>query len=141
VRIYLDTSAIVPLLIEEPTSPACALIWAQANEVIATRLLYVETSAALTRAVAVRRISSSTARAAQRTLADLWSQITVAELDEALMVSAASLGRRFGLRGYDAVHVAAAVEMDDPLLIGVSGDEAVLLAWRSLGTATFDPSS
>jgi predicted nucleic acid-binding protein len=47
---YLDTSAFVPLLIEEPTSAACLEFWNAADAVISTRLLYVESAAALARA-------------------------------------------------------------------------------------------
>ena len=44
---YLDTSALVPLLIGEATSPACREFWNTADAVTSTRLLYVEAVAAL----------------------------------------------------------------------------------------------
>jgi predicted nucleic acid-binding protein len=47
---YLDTSALVPLLIAEPTSAACRRFWDDADTVVFSRLLYVETAAALAQA-------------------------------------------------------------------------------------------
>jgi hypothetical protein len=45
---YLDTSAFVPLLIAEPTT-ACRRFWDAAAAVVSSRLLHVETAAALSR--------------------------------------------------------------------------------------------
>ena len=47
---YLDTSAFIPLLIDEPTSEACRRFWDDADVIVSSRLLYVETAAALAQA-------------------------------------------------------------------------------------------
>ncbi len=46
---------------------------------------------------------------------------------------------RFGLRGYDAVHCAAAGLLEDGQhdVVAASGDESLLEAWRNLGVRTF----
>lgn len=49
---YLDASAFVPLLIAEPGSAACRRFWNDADSVVSSRLLYVETAAALAQAAA-----------------------------------------------------------------------------------------
>ena len=45
--VYVDTSALVPLLINEPTSEACGEIWDSADSITVTRLAYIEAVAAL----------------------------------------------------------------------------------------------
>jgi predicted nucleic acid-binding protein len=42
-------------------------------------------------------------------LDELWSQVSVVEISEELTWSAGDLAEQHGLRGYDAVHLAAAV--------------------------------
>lgn len=59
---YLDTSAFVPLLIDEPTSAACRRFWDDADEVVSSRPRYVETAAALAQA---RRLGRRSGEAAE----------------------------------------------------------------------------
>jgi predicted nucleic acid-binding protein len=50
-RLYLDTSALLPLLLpDEPAAEAMAGWWDQADEVATVRLSYVESRAGLARA-------------------------------------------------------------------------------------------
>lgn len=133
--VYLDTSALVPLMISEPASLACGALWDAADIVVTTRLAYVEASAALTMAERMGRIAPGVQLAAQAVLDELWDGIDVIELDERLMRSAAELARRHGLRGYDAVHCAAALAVDGPELVAATGDERLLGAWVAEGMA------
>ena len=71
----------------------------------------------------------------------LFEEIELIDIDERLVQVAADLARRFGLRGYDAVHCAAAALFDAPDLVAGSGDKRLLAAWRELGIATFDPAA
>lgn len=137
--VYLDTSACVPLLVAEPTSGACQQLWDAADDVVGTRLLHVEASAAVAAAERSSRLSGEQAAGARSVLDDLWSQVSVVELDGALMREASLLALRLGLRGYDAVHCAAAVSLHDPDLVAASGDRDLLRAWTGLGVAIFDP--
>jgi predicted nucleic acid-binding protein len=66
-------------------------------------------------------------------------ELELIEVDERLVRTAADLAHRFALRGYDAVHCAAATQLDAPDLVAASGDRQLLAAWRALGVATFDP--
>jgi len=45
--LYVDTSALVPLLISEAGSQVCGGLWDRADRVITARLTYVEAAAAL----------------------------------------------------------------------------------------------
>jgi uncharacterized protein len=135
---YLDTSVFVPLLVAEPTSASCRRFWDDADAVVTTRLLYVETAAALAQAHRMDRLTDDAHRASLALLDRLWQEVDVAEVDETVVTRAAVLAHRFGLRGYDAVHCASAEQLDDDDVVAASGDHQLLHAWAELGMATFN---
>lgn len=135
---YLDTSALVPLLIEEPSSNACRRLWDDADDLVSSRLGYVETAAALAQAERLGRLTSTQQRSALRGLDELWSQVQIAEIDQTLVERAAHLARQFALRGYDAVHAASAEVINGESLVAGSGDRQLLEAWQRLGITTYD---
>jgi hypothetical protein len=135
---YLDTSAFVPLLIAEPTSAACRRFWDDADEVVSSRLLYVETAAALAQARRMDRLTDQEHHTSLQLLDQLWSAVEVAEVDEPLVARAATLAHQLALRGYDAVHCASAEQVDDKDVVAAAGDQRLLDAWTELGIATFD---
>ncbi|MDK3258530.1 type II toxin-antitoxin system VapC family toxin [Blastococcus capsensis] len=135
---YLDTSAIVPLLIEEPGSATCLSLWSAAADVVCSQLGYVETAAALARAT---RLGRMTAEQEERGLAQLdqvWDEMTVVPVDESLVRQAAALARDHALRGFDAVHCAAALRIADTDVVAASADGDLLAAWRTEGLHVAD---
>lgn len=136
--VYLDTSAFVPLLIEEPTSSACGDLWDAADALVTTRLTFVEATAALAMAERLGRITREEHEAARERLIELWPELDVVELDEQLMAAAARAAVTHGLRGYDSVHVAAAVAVSDERLVAAAGDGRLLDAWRADGIDVVD---
>ncbi|USQ81560.1 type II toxin-antitoxin system VapC family toxin [Ornithinimicrobium faecis] len=139
--LYLDTSAFVPLLIDEQTSQTCGALWDAADRLVTTRLTNVEAAAALAMAERLGRISSEEHDAARKQMASLWSELDIMELDEQLMADAARAARTHGLRGYDSVHFAAAGAVDDESLVAAAGDQRLLEAWRTDGIAVVDTST
>lgn len=137
--VYLDTSTFVPMFIDEPTTPECRSIWEAADHVTSTRLLFVEASSALARAVRNGRSSPATFNVRKDQLELLWSQVKVIELDEELMERAATMTSRFALRGFDAVHCAAGESVGDDSAFMASADKALLRSWQALGLRTVDP--
>ncbi|MEV4130044.1 type II toxin-antitoxin system VapC family toxin [Nocardia sp. NPDC049707] len=135
---YLDTSAFVPLLVREPSSKACRRFWDDADAVVSSRMLYVETAAALAQAHRMARLDDQAYASCRRLLDQLWPQLEITEVDEALVRRAAELTDLLALRGYDAVHCASAEQLEDNDLVVASGDKRLLDAWKSLGLATFD---
>ncbi|WP_102145629.1 type II toxin-antitoxin system VapC family toxin [Mycobacterium hubeiense] len=135
---YLDTSAFVPLLIREPTSEACRRIWDDADVIVSSRLLYIETAAALAQAERMGRLTEGEHLQARRRLNQLWSEMDVIEVDEQVVTKAADLAYRLALRGYDAVHAASAEQLEDEDVVSASGDERLLAAWLELGMATYN---
>jgi predicted nucleic acid-binding protein len=136
--VYLDTSGFVPLVIEEQSSDACRRLWDEADDVVSSRLGYVEAAAALAQARRLERLTPKQQRSALRALDDLWSQMQIAEIDQPLVERAAELAQEFALRGYDAVHAASAEIVNGDSVVAGSGDRQLLEAWRRLGINTYD---
>ena len=130
---YFDTSAIVPLLIDEIGTQTAGDIWDRADRLVSVRLSHVETRAALAQAARIGRISSTHLRSSVRDLEDLFDQIDMVEVDDDLIREAGDRAEDQGLRAYDAVHLAAALRVHDLDLIVVTGDRALLAAAEALG--------
>jgi len=105
---------------------------------VSCRLLYVEAAAALAQARRLHRLTARQHTAALTLLDDLWAQIDVVEVNDALVRYAAELALRLALQGYEAVHCAAAHQLADPELVAATGDRRLLGAWHQLGLATVD---
>ena len=133
---YFDTSALIPLLIAEPGSAVAGRLWDTADRVVSARLVYPEARTALAMAHRQNRLTTRQHRAAKRELDDLHRQLDIVELDAALAASAGDLAETYGLRGYDAVHLAAALLVHDPDLVLTAGDNDLLAAASDAGLAT-----
>lgn len=105
---YIDTSTLIKLLIDEVGTAEAGQIWDEPDVLVIARIGHVEARAALAAARRQKRISAEVFRAALEGLEVLWSQVSVVEIDEPLMRLAGELAQAHSLRGYDAVHLAAA---------------------------------
>ncbi len=139
--VYLDTSALVPLVIEAQSSEACRRLWDEADDVVSSRLGYVEAAAALAQARRLERLTPRQQSSALRALDDHWSQMQIAEIDQPLVERAAKLAQDFAMRGYDAVHAASAEFVNGDSVVAGSGDRHLLEAWRRPGINTYDTSA
>ena len=135
---YFDTSAFVPLLVNELSSDLCEQLWASSDGVVSSRLIYVEAGAALSRACRLDRLTQDDHKYALRTLEELASELSIVEVTEDLVVRAGRIAHDYELRGYDAVHCASAEWIDDSDLVVFSGDVKLLKACRALGMAVAD---
>jgi predicted nucleic acid-binding protein len=138
---YVDTSAFIPLLAAEPTSSACAEFWRTADAVVSCRIVYAEAAAALAGIERSGRLTAVGHRRARATMDALYAEFEIVDVDEDLVRRAADLAYRLRLRGYDAVHCAAAAQLDAPDLVAASADQQLLAAWQELRIATFDPAT
>jgi uncharacterized protein len=135
---YFDTSALVPLLIDEPASPICERLWDDADDVISVRIAYVEAAAAIAQARRLERLTRLQQRDALALLDDKWDQLQLVDIDEPLVHRAGVLADLHSLRGYDATHCAGAESINDFDAVAASGDRQLLAAWRALGMNTLD---
>ena len=133
---YFDTSALVPLLVDEPTTGEARRLWHDSDRVASARIAVVETAAALAQAARGGRLSQAQHSEVRRAASYLFDRTDLVEIDAPLVHSAARLAEQHALRGYDAVHLAAAMTMHDRHLVFVAGDQALLRAARSAGLAT-----
>jgi predicted nucleic acid-binding protein len=133
---YFDTSAVVPLLIAESGSARAALLWDGADRVVSVRLIYPETRAALAQAERLGRLMPRQLRDAVTELDSLFEEIDLVEVDDALARRAGELAEVRQLRGYDAVHLAAADRVRDLNIVIIAGDGALLHAATAEGLAT-----
>ena len=132
---YFDTSAVVPLLIAEPGSRRAASLWETADRVVSVRLVYPATRAALAQAQRLGRVGTRDLRDAVTELDSLFEEIDLVEVDAPLARLAGELAEIHRLRGYDAVHLAAADRIRDPSVVVVAGDSALLDAATAEGMA------
>lgn len=133
---YFDTSALVPLIIAEPGSSAARELWDGAARVASVRLAYPETRAALAQAHRGRRLTARQLRSAVTGLDELFTRLDVVDVDDGLARHAGELAEVHGLRGYDAVHLAAADRLRDDELVLAAGDRELLAAAQHLGMNT-----
>jgi predicted nucleic acid-binding protein len=126
------------LLVDSSTSNACRRFWDDADAIVSSRLLFVETAAALAQAQRMRRLTERKRRHGRRRLDQMWSQMDVVDVDRQVVTRAADLAHRLSLRGYDAVPCASAEQLDDDDVVAASGDQRLLTAWFELGIATYD---
>jgi predicted nucleic acid-binding protein len=130
---YFDTSALIPLLVDEPTSVTAARLWSASDRVVSVRLVTPEARAALAMARRLGRLSGPGLATAKGGLELLLAQLDQVELTQDLARRAGDLAEEQALRGYDAVHVAAAERINDADLVFVSSDAHQQAAARQLG--------
>lgn len=133
---YFDTSALVPLLIAEDGSVRARQLWDAADRVASARLIYPEARAALAQARRLDRLTGRQLRSVVRELDERYDQLDLVEFDGALARHSGDLAELHSLRGYDAVHLAAAERLRDQDLVLVAGDIALLDAAVAAGLAT-----
>jgi uncharacterized protein len=132
---YVDTSTLLKLLIEEPGSARAAILWDSADVVAAARVAHVEARAALAATYRTGRLSPAQARRTETELAGLWEQFTIVEITEGLVDEAGDLAEQESLRGYDAIHLAAALQVGADLLTSADSDLCAAGARRGLHIA------
>jgi predicted nucleic acid-binding protein len=115
VILYLDTSALAKLFIAEPGSQHVAAAVGSSLAAATHRIAYVEMHATLAKAVRTGRIETSTLEPRLREFEDRWASLEVVEATQSLVRRAAGLAIRYGLRGYDSVHLAAALAVHESM--------------------------
>ncbi len=136
-KLYLDTSSLVKLYVDEPGSDDVALLAGQATTIVSSIVAYAEARAAFGKLRRVKAITADgAAEAANRLDAD-WSRFVTVGVSEDLARRAGFLADRFALRGFDAIHLASfelvleRAGVDDVHFS--SADEALTKAAKKLG--------
>ena len=106
--LYLDTSAFIKLYVNEPDADVVRAAVAGADEVHAHWIAYPEMRAALARLYRMGRQDAETFGQCKREFERDWELVSRILPDERILRRAGELAERFGLRGYDSLHLAAA---------------------------------
>ena len=109
--LYLDTSALVKLLVAEEGSDAVRDAAERAQALATSHLTWVEVHSALARMLAGSRLTRRVHARQLAAFAALWDDLAVVPVDEPVVARAAQLAQRHTLRGFDALQLAAAVEL------------------------------
>jgi predicted nucleic acid-binding protein len=107
-RLYLDTSALVKLYVDEEGSPLVRSAVERAGVVSTSAITYVEARAAFVRRRRERGLSAGDYRRTVRGLDADWDRYLVVEITDSLVREGARLAEAHRLRAYDAVHLASA---------------------------------
>jgi predicted nucleic acid-binding protein len=122
--LYLDTSALVKLYVEESGSTQVRAAVDEAEAVSTSIVAYAEVHAALAAAARVGRITGEERSRAVAEFRAEWPRYAVVNVTQKLVDLAAELALEHGLRGFDAVHLSSAM-----LLREEAGAEVRFLAW------------
>jgi predicted nucleic acid-binding protein len=106
---YVDTSTLLKLVVDEAGSDRAAVIWSSAESVAAVSLIEVEARSALAAAARAGRLTPDQHTEARTELGTLITDLYVVEVTRTVIADAAQLAEVDELRGYDAVHLAAAL--------------------------------
>jgi uncharacterized protein len=109
VNLYLDTSALVKLYVDEEGSPAVQRALQQATVAATSTLAYVEARSALARRRREGGLAVTEYRRAVRSLDADWVHYQRVRVTDQLIHKVAETAESFELRAYDAVHLASAL--------------------------------
>lgn len=134
---YVDTSSLIKLVIDEVGSTQAGVIWDSADALASATLVVVEGRAALAAARRGGRLDSRRYRQARGEFHALADALLLVEITEELVSEAADLAESESLRGYDAVHLAAALTIEATVL--TSADRALCDAAQRRGLHIANP--
>ena len=119
--LYLHTSSLLKVFVEEPHSEAVSDLVTNAAAVFTSDVAYPEVRAALARRRREGTLSSDEFNEVKRTLDSKWPDLLTISASHALCRDAGELAERYQLRGFDSIHLASFAEM----LRGVQGRDDV----------------
>lgn len=142
--VYLDASALVKRFVAEAGSAEVQALIAEAQALGTAVVSRVEVTAAFAKAARMKVVTKDAAAAAavEAFNAD-WNNLIRLQLTEGLAARAATLAWEYGLRGYDAVHLATALfwreTLDQPVTVATY-DRELWKSARATGLAAWPES-
>ncbi len=113
--VYADTSALVKLFVEEAGTEATREMLSRAQVLGTVVVTWAEMVAALARSVRRGYLAKEEAKEVVRALGEVWESWVRVRVDEEGVRYAGKLAWEHGLRGYDALHLAAALAWQEGL--------------------------
>ena len=109
--LYLDTSSLVKLYVTEAGSDAVRRLVGDANVVATSVVAYSETRAGLARLRREGVLTASTLTSAKREFEEQWPTYLTLDATDSLCRAAGELAEKYGLRGFDSIHLASFAEI------------------------------
>jgi uncharacterized protein len=113
--VYFESSALAKQFLAETMSREVADLMEEADASATSILSRVEVSAALAKAVRMQWTTAENDQTALKQFHRQWVDLPIVEVSEAIVGRADALAWDFGLRGYDAMHLASAVAYRESL--------------------------
>ncbi len=107
--VYLDTSSLIKLFLEESGSVQVRALVADAATVATSVVAYAETRAALARRRRERMLTPRDFATAKRAFEGQWPTFASIEVSADVARQAGDFAERYALRGFDSVHLASFV--------------------------------
>jgi len=123
----------VKLVVIEDGSELAAELWGSAYPAASSILAYPEGRAALAAARWLDRLGKEEHREALAVFEHLYGELVTVGVDQELAARAGEHAESLGLRGYDAVHLATALELGDPEVVLVTWDRDLSRAAERVG--------
>ncbi len=136
-NLYLDTSGLVKLLLDEEGSDHMEQLWNDAGYLWASLLGYAEARAALAAAARERCLTADELQGRRSTLDEYWGDVDVIAVSEDIVRSAGDYSEMFALRGYDSVHLSTALTVKEESLIFVTWDRELSNGASAAGLRVF----
>lgn len=137
--LYLETSNLVKLYVQEKDSET-VLESVKSAEVVATSVLaYAEARAAFARKLREKGISEEEHKAVKQTLDRDWPSYFVLNVDAGSARAAGDLAEKHGLRGFDALHLASAMKLLAAGAPGLRFSTADARLWDAARLEGFEP--
>lgn len=114
--VYWDTSALVKAYVQEAGSSEVLALLGDGTALIGSALItQVEMAAALEKAARFNKLAQRLIAASWQDFLGDWAAFTRIQVSEALIARASQVAFDFKLRGYDALHLAAAMAWQEAL--------------------------
>ncbi|HEU4431293.1 MAG TPA: type II toxin-antitoxin system VapC family toxin [Myxococcota bacterium] len=111
--LYLDTSALVKLYVEEEGGVETRALVDRVDGTYSVRVSYVEARAAFGRLLRAKAMSAREHGSILRRFELDWAGLGMVEVSDALVRSAGALAEKHALRAFDATQLAAVLELRD----------------------------
>ena len=113
--VYLDTSSLVKLYVEEIDSEKVKGIADKAAAISTSKIAYVEARAAFARKQKEGGLSLTSLRKVVEDLNKDWESYFVIEVTDGLIRFAGDIAEKYLLRGFDSIHLASAVHLKNKI--------------------------
>ena len=114
--VYLDTSSLVKLYVEEAGSAIVRDVTQKASVIAASKIAYAEARAAFARKQRDDGFSITALRKIAEDLNRDWESYFIIEVTDGIIRSAGDIAEKYLLRGFDSIHLASAVNLKGKIM-------------------------